>query len=176
TPSSKQKMSNRTDLLMRYRRWFVGVFQPCLFVCSLVVAWLLRFDFSLPFRFTLFFAFRLLVPFRFVLLSYFGLLTGWWKYVGIGDGIDILKAVGSGSALFWILMRFVFWATAFPRTIYVLEPVLTAGLLIAVRLLSRAIAESVSANIVSSKKVILLGAGSAAHTILREIRRPGSSF
>lgn len=161
---------------MRYRPWFVGVFQACLIVCSLVVAWLLRFDFSLPYRITLLSAIPLLVAVRLVMMAYFGLLHGWWKYVGIGDGIDILKAVGSGSALFWILMRFVFWATAFPRTIYVLEPVLTAGLLIAVRLLSRAIAESVSANIVSSKKVILLGAGSAAHTILREIRRPGSSL
>src|SRR5215510_6398755 len=161
---------------MRYRPWFVGVFQACLIVCSLVVAWLLRFDFSLPYRVTLLSAIPLLVVVRLAMMAYFGLLHGWWKYVGIGDGIDILKAVGSGSALFWILMRFVFWATAFPRTIYVLEPVLTAGLLIAVRLLSRAIAESVSANIVSSKKVILLGAGSAAHTILREIRRPGSSL
>jgi FlaA1/EpsC-like NDP-sugar epimerase len=161
---------------MRYRPWFVGIFQACLIVGSLVIAWLLRFDFSLPYRVILLSAIPFLVIIRLVTMAYFGLLHGWWRYVGIGDGIDILKAVGSGSVLFWILMRLVLGATAFPRTIYVLEPVLTAGSLIAVRLLSRAIVESVSANMMSGKRVILLGAGAAAHTILREIRRPDSSL
>src|SRR5215471_16033930 len=129
-------MTNRTDLLLRYRPWFVGAFQACLIVCSLVLAWLLRFDFSLPYRVTLLSAIPILVAIRLLTMAYFGLFHGWWKYVGIGDGIDILKAVGSGSVLFWILMRLVLGATAFPRTIYVLEPVLTAVSLIAIRLLS----------------------------------------
>lgn len=161
---------------MRFRPWFVGVFQACLIVCSLMIAWLLRFDFSLPYRPMLLSAIPILVIVRLTAMAYFGLLHGWWKYVGIGDGIDILKAVGTGSFLFWILMRFALKAPGFPRTIYILEPVLTAGLLMAVRLLSRSIAESVTANISQSKRVVLLGAGSAAHTILRELRQPGSSL
>jgi FlaA1/EpsC-like NDP-sugar epimerase len=161
-------------LMLRYRASFTGAFQACLIICSLVLAWLLRFDFSLPYRTILLFAIPVLVVVRLVTMAYFGLLRGWWKYVGIGDGIDILKAVAAGSVLFWILMRFLLRMTAFPRAIYILEAVLTAGLLAGVRLLSRAIAESVRENISSCKKVILIGAGSAAHSILREIRRPGS--
>jgi len=45
-----------------------------------------------------------------------------------------------------------------------------------VRVLSRLIAESVRENISLYKRVILIGAGSAAQTILREIRRPGSGY
>jgi FlaA1/EpsC-like NDP-sugar epimerase len=161
-------------LMLRYRTWFTGAFQACLIICSLVLAWLLRFDFRLPYRTILLSAIPVLVVIRLVTMAYFGLLRGWWKYVGIRDGIDILKAVAAGSVLFWILMRFLLRMTAFPRAIYILEAVLTAGLLAGVRLLSRAIAESVRENISSCKKVILIGAGSAAHTILREIRRPGS--
>jgi len=163
-------------LLLRRRPWFIGIFQAWLIVCSLVFAWLLRFDFTLPYRSVLLFAIPVLVLTRLGAMAYFGLLRGWWKYVGLRDGIDILKAVGTGSALFLIIMRFILKATAFPRTVYVLEALLTAGLLMGVRVLSRLIAESVRENISSYKKVILIGAGSAAHTILREIRRPGSGY
>lgn len=109
-------------------------------------------------------------------MAYFGLLRGWWRYVGIRDGFDILKAVGTGSILFWFTMRFILGTAAFPRTIYVLEALLTAVSLAGVRLLSRAIAESVRENISSCKRVILIGAGAAAHTIIREIRRPDSGY
>src|SRR6266436_9343657 len=159
-------------LMLQYRPWFTGAFQTCLIICSLVFAWLLRFAFTLPYRAILLPAIPVLVVVRLVAMAHFGLLRGWWKYVGIRDGIDILKAVAAGSVLFWILMRFLLRMTAFPRAIYILEAMLTAGLLASVRLLSRAIAESVRENISSSKRVILIGAGSAAHTILREIRRP----
>ena len=161
-------------LMLRYPPWFTGAFQACLIICSLFFAWLLRFDFTLPYRAVLLPAIPVLVVVRLVAMAYFGLLRGWWKYVGIRDGIDILKAVAAGSVLFWILMRFLFGVTAFPRAIYILEAVLTAGSLAGVRLISRAIAESVRENISPCKKVILIGAGSAANTILREIRQPGS--
>ncbi len=163
-------------LLLRYRPWFAGLFQACLIVCSLIIAWLLRFDLTIPYRSTLLFALPILVCVRLSTMAYFGLLRGWWRYVGIRDGADILKAVGVGSVVFWLVMRLALRATAFPRTIYVLEALLTAVSLAGVRLLSRAIAESVRENISSCKRVILIGAGSAAHTIIREIRRPDSSY
>jgi len=152
------------------------MFQAWLIACSIILAWLLRFDFTLPYRPILLSAIPILIFTRLTTIAYFGLLRGWWKYAGIRDGIDILKAVGTGSILFWVIMRFALRATAFPRTIYVLEALLTAGLLGGVRLLSRVVAESVRENISSCKRVILIGAGSAAHVILREIRRPGSPY
>jgi len=163
-------------VLLKYKPWFIGTFQACLIVCSLILAWLLRFDFTLPYRPILLSAIPILVFTRVATIAYFGLFRGWWKYAGIRDAIDILKAVGTGSILFWAIMRFALKVTAFPRTIYVLEALLTAGLLVGVRLLSRVVAESVRENITSCKRVILIGAGSAAHMILREIRRPGSGY
>lgn len=163
-------------LLLRYRPWFTATFQAWLIVCSLVLAWLLRFDFTLPDRPILFSAIPILVLSRLITMVYFGLLRGWWKYVGISDGIDILKAVGSGSALFWILVQFATGPAGFPRTIYILEPLFTAGLLASVRLFSRALAESVREDVSSCQRVILIGAGSAARTILREIHGPGSPY
>jgi FlaA1/EpsC-like NDP-sugar epimerase len=141
-----------------------------------MAAWLLRFDFTLPYRAVLLAALPILLLTRLAAVVYFGLLRGWWQYAGIRDGIEILKAVATGSVLFWIVMRFVLQMTAFPRTIYVLEAVLTTGMLVGVRLLSRVFAESVRKNISPCKRVILIGAGSAAQAILRELRRPGSEY
>jgi len=152
------------------------MFQGWLIICSLILAWLLRFDFTLPYRTILLRAIPILVFSRLVTIASFGLLRGWWKYAGIREGIDILKAVGTGSILFWVIMRLALREAGFPRTIYVLEALLTAGLLVGVRLLSRVVAESVRENISSCKRVLLIGAGSAAHVIIREIRRPGSPY
>src|ERR1700757_2988288 len=139
-------------LLMRYRPWFISMFQSCVIICSLVLAWLLRFDFTIPYRSVLILSIPILVITRLGAMAYFGLLRGWWRYVGIRDGLDILKAVGTGSVFFSVIMRFVLASTAFPRTIYVLEALITAVSLAGVRLLSRAIAESVRENISSCKR------------------------
>jgi FlaA1/EpsC-like NDP-sugar epimerase len=162
--------------LLKYRPWFIGTFQACLVLCSLFLAWLLRFDFSFPYRPVLLFAFPVLVLVRLGTMAYFGLFRGWWRYVGFKDSIDILKAVVTGSLLFCAIMRYISSATRFPRSIYVLEALLTAGLLVGVRLLSRVLAESVRENLSSCKRVILIGAGSAAQMILREIRRAESGY
>ena len=161
---------------MRRKLWFIGAFQAWLIICSLVLAWLLRFDFTLPHRSILLSAIPVLLFVRLAAMAYFGLLRGWWKYVGLRDGIDIVKAVGTGSVLFWVLMRLALGPDGFPRAIYVLETVLTAGLLVGVRLGFRLLAESVREDISSFKRAILIGAGCAAQTILREIRQPGGGY
>jgi len=142
----------------------------------LLFAWLLRFDFTLPYGTIFLSALPILVVIRVSAMACFGLHRGWWRYSGINDGMDILKAVAAGSVVFFLFVRQVFDMTGFPRTIYVLEALMTAGLLVSVRMFSRLFAESVRENIGYCKRVILIGAGAAAHTILREIRRPGSPY
>ena len=164
------------SLLLRYRHWVTGLFQAGLIVSALILAWLLRFDFSLPYRSILLPAIPILVLTRLAALSYFGLLRGWWKYTGIRDVFDIVEGVGLGSLLFWVVLHVALRNLGFPRTIYVLEALFTTGLLASVRLLSRALAESVREDISSCKRVILIGAGSAARTILREINGPRSAY
>jgi FlaA1/EpsC-like NDP-sugar epimerase len=162
-------------LMLRYKRWFLAVFQASLIVFSLVLAWLLRFDFTLPHRPILIAAIPVLVCVRLAAMAYFGLLHGCWQYVGLGDGIDVLKAVAAGSVLFWAIMRLAL-AADFPPTLYVLEAVLTAELLIGVRLFFRWFAESARESIPSSKRALLIGAGRAAQTILREMHQPGCGY
>ena len=165
-----------SGLLLGRRAWFTGFLQALLVVCSLFGAWLLRFDLTFPHRWTFLVAVPLLVAIRLPLFGYFGLFRGWWSYAGAKEGLDILKAVCTGSLAFWLVMRVVLGITLFPRSIYALEALLTAVLLVSVRLISRVFAESMRQDAAAARKVILIGAGFAAQTLLREIMREGSGM
>lgn len=161
--------------LLRKNSWFVGAFQAVMIFVSLVLSWFLMFNFTLPDRTMLLTAAAILVVVRMVAIARFGLLHGWWRYTGLSDALDVAKCVFSGSVLFYLVIRYVI-RMPFPRPIYVLEPLLTAGMLIGVRILSRVLAESVRQDLTAAKKVLLIGAGVGAQTVVREISRAGSEY
>src|ERR1041384_1156179 len=113
-------MTQRTpQFLLRHRPWVIAIAQAALVGCSLFSAWLLRFDFTVPYRSALLQGAIVLLLIRVPTMGYFGLLRGWWKYVGVRDGIDVLKAVVTGSLIFWVVVGYGLKNTGFPRTIYV---------------------------------------------------------
>lgn len=116
----------------------------------------------------------ILVVIRLVPIWRFGLLHGWWKYTGASDLLDIIGAVGTGSVVFVAVVHFLI--PGFPRPIYLLEPLLTVGLLSGVRVFSRCLAELMRENVVSAKRVLLVGAGRAAQILINELRRPESGY
>ena len=169
-------MIKYAQTLLHKHSWFVGIFQACVICFSLILAWLLRFDYTLPDRASLVLAAAILVTVRLAAIWRFGLLHGWWKYTGASDALDVCKAVAAGSAGFVLISRYVVHLQGFPRSIYLLEPLLTCGLLIGVRVFSRILAESVRQDLSSAKKVLLIGAGVAAQTMIRELKRRGSGY
>ena len=172
----KDRGAKLAGLILRYRSWFIASFQALLIFCALVLAWLLRFNFFLPDRLVLFSAAPVLIAIRLGAIARFGLLHGWWRYTDIDDAVAIFQATASGSAIFVFCMRFVLGVAAFPRTIYVLEPLLSMLFLGGVRVLSRILAESVHKDATPGKEVILIGAGAAAQMTIREIALPGSGY
>lgn len=170
------KIIKLAQSLLHRHFWFVALFQALLISFSLTLAWLLRFDFSLPYRKIFLVSLPVLVLIRLAAIARFGLLHGWWKYTGLSDALDISKAVILGSAAFIVTIHYGIGIKAFPRTIYVLEPLLTAGLLVGVRICSRVLAESVRQDRASSKKVLLVGAGIAAQTAVREMKRLNCAY
>jgi FlaA1/EpsC-like NDP-sugar epimerase len=165
-----------SKLLLKRRSWFTSAFQASLVVCSLFLAWLLRFDFSLPYPHQLLFALAILPLIRLAACAKFNLLHGWWQYSGVSDVWDIAKASVAGSVVFWLVMHIVPTGKGFPRTVYILEMILSGVFLGGVRLLSRVVAQSVRKDESGRTKVILIGAGFAAQTILREFSRSDSAF
>jgi len=121
----KDRGAKLAGFVLRYRSWFIASFQALLIFCALILAWLLRFNFFLPDRLVLFSAAPVLIAIRLGAIARFGLLHGWWRYTDIDDAVAIFQATASGSAIFVFCMRFVLGVAAFPRTIYVLEPLLS---------------------------------------------------
>jgi FlaA1/EpsC-like NDP-sugar epimerase len=171
-----RKPERASPALFRYRTLLIALCQALLVLCSVTLAWLLRFEFTFPHPRLLFAAAALLIVVRLVPIAYFGLLHGWWRYVGVRDAYSVIKAVAAGSVLFWILARYIFRTAAFPRSVIVLESIFTAMFLIGIRVASRTLAESAKKDLAGAKKVLLIGAGCAAQMILKEINRPRSGY
>jgi FlaA1/EpsC-like NDP-sugar epimerase len=165
------------QIILRRNAWFAAWFQGSLVLISLVLAWLLTFDFSLPHRQMLLTVAPVLVVIRLAVIARFGLLHGWWRYVSVEDVIELIKADLLGTAVFFLMIRYVFVITVFPVSVYVLEALLTATLLIGVRVLSRLLAESFRQDQAlarsTRKVVVVIGAGRAAEVVLRQLKQDG---
>ena len=163
-------------ILFNKRPVLIYAFQAALVTASLVLGWLLRFDFSLPYRRVLLSSGLLLIVVRLITLRVFNLNHGWWHLTSVSDAINILKAAAVGSVVFFAVNRYLFGAVAFPLSVYFLEAVLATCLLAGSRLGSRVLVESVRRDSSRSKRVIVVGAGFAAQMVIRELARPNSGY
>src|SRR6185437_2658001 len=100
------KIIKLAQSLLHRHFWFVALFQALLISFSLVLAWMLRFDFSLPYRRMLLVAIPVLVVIRLATIARFGLLHGWWKYTGLSDALDVSKATLLGSVAFMLVIHY----------------------------------------------------------------------
>jgi FlaA1/EpsC-like NDP-sugar epimerase len=112
---------------------------------------------------------------RLVVMPFFNLMHGWWRQTGIADGLDVMKAILTGSLGFFLIVRYGWGLKAFPSSVYVLEALITFMLLTGVRVLSRMMAESVRADS-ALKRLLLVGAGHAAQMIIREIQQAETGY
>jgi len=172
----REYLSRLPQFVFHRRPWFIVLFQAAVVSSALVLAWLLRFDFSLPYRRTLLLSGAALVVVRLLALRLFALNRGWWHFTSVSDAMNILKAVATGSLAFYVVNRFAIAGPGFPRSIYVLEAILTACLLGGARLASRILVESVRQDSASARRVLLVGAGFAAQMVIRELARPKSGY
>jgi len=164
------------QFVVHRRPLFIFVFQSVLVFNSLVLSWLLRFDFSLPYRRSLLLSGLLLVVVRLAALRFFNLNHGWWHFASVSDAMAILKAVATGSLVFYVLNRYAVAGPGFPRSIYVLEAILTASLLAGARLISRVLVESVRKDSPAARRVLLVGAGFAAQMVIRELAQSANGY
>ena len=162
-------------MLLRLRFWIILAFDTILFAASLIGAWLLRFEFTLPHRDVLFAALPILLLMRLAALGRFKLFRGYWRYTGISDIADIVRATALGSLGFLVIERWLLGIKAFPITIYCLEALLATAGLCGVRLFSRILVQSVRSvwRGRSEKTAIIVGAGDAAERLLNDLPRCG---
>jgi FlaA1/EpsC-like NDP-sugar epimerase len=164
---------NTSSMLVKQRFWAITLFHFLLIATSIVTAWLLRFDFRIPFPALLLGCVPVLILFRIAALARFNLLHGYWRHSGVTDVIDIGKAVALGSLAFFMTTRYVFRRYEFPLSIYILEAIITASGLAGARLCAMALKRRTagSTTVKHRRRVIVAGAGEAASLLIREMLR-----
>lgn len=162
--------------LLERRTWFIAIFEAALVIASFVVAWMLIHDFSVPGRRVLWLFVPPLVTLRLLTMARFGLLRGWWRYVGLDDVLDIIKSVAAGSLLMLPCLWLLSGKQVFPASVLILEALLTAVFLAGVRVFFRMLAESARETSTMSTRIALIGAGYTAQLIIREATRSGSTY
>lgn len=168
------------DVIIAYRRVLVVVIHVALWMTGLMVAILLRFDFELPGKFLTLYVPKLLavsVVVRILVHWRLGLFHGLWRYSSSRDLLSLIKAATLSSATIAALWAFAGTGT-FPRSIFVLDYAFSILIIGGLRFGIRTIHEvglrgaaPVSGSGQARRRIVVLGAGDAGETLMREIVR-----
>ncbi|HEY7257359.1 MAG TPA: nucleoside-diphosphate sugar epimerase/dehydratase [Solirubrobacterales bacterium] len=128
---------------------------------------------GLPHRYEVLFvqAVAFVVVGKLTVFAAFGLYQKWWRYVSGSDFLMIVRAVAAASAilvvLFTVLQPF---EDGLPRSVAIIDFMLTLLLITGARLAVRLIVERPShGHIVPKHEVLVIGAGSGGQMVVREL-------
>lgn len=152
-------------------------------VCAAGGAWLLaywlRFNLDIPTEFQNAAIVSLLwvLPLFATLFFFFGLYQGLWRFASIADLQHLLSAVFVGALLTSTVVS-IFKATLIPRSVLLLHPLLLAIIMGGARFAYRSWKEHrlYGPAKLRGQPVIIIGAGEAADSLLREIHRSGQWY
>ena len=160
-----------------YRRTVAYVLYMAVVVFAYATAFLLRFDFAWRPGYGLVIVLSLLplLAIRFALTNSFRLSTGRWRFIGARDVLRLAVATTAGSAVFGLVVWLIPFSPPVPRSIVVMEWVLTTTLTAALWTLYRTGYEQVRHQLSgfngSAKRVLIIGAGEAGNLLAREMLR-----
>jgi len=152
-------------------------------VCAAGGAWLLafwlRFNFDTPAEFQGVAVGALLwvLPLFAALFFFFGLYQGLWRFASIADLQHLLSAVFVGALLTTTVVA-IFKVPLIPRSVLVLHPLLLAVIMGGTRFAYRSWKEHrlYGPAKLRGQPVLIIGAGEAADSLLREIHRSGQWY
>lgn len=161
------------DFILRHRVVIITVLQCHVVLASYTLALFLRFDFQIPENYVSIFwkTLPLLLAIRLLAYDFYKLNSGWWSYASMYDLLNIVKAVGAGSLLFLITIVFIYGTIGYPRSVFIIEPILNfifiGGLRFGVRWIKE---ESSKPSPMQATRILIAGAGQAGAMLLKEIR------
>ena len=174
-------MRSRNLAIRRYQLW-----QMAGDAALVAVAWFLAFQLrfidgagDLPNRYEelLVYSVGFVVIGKVAVFYAFGLYQKWWRFIGSRDMLRILQAVAVASLL--LVLAFVLlqpFSTPLPRSVAVMDFLLTAMLISGSRLVTRLIKERPDrgSRIPRGREVLVVGAGQGGQMVVRELRlNPG---
>jgi len=161
------------NLFLMEKKRLAEVLIDCVLIAlSFTVAFAIRFD-GLPSAYMGIIAQSLpiLIPIKLVVFFYFGLYRGLWRYIGIQDLMNIVKAVTVSTILSVVVMTMFFRFEGYSRAVFLIDWMVLLLSVSGVRLAIRVIKEFLESWVqASGKRLLIMGAGDAGEIALREIR------
>ncbi|HEX4951637.1 MAG TPA: nucleoside-diphosphate sugar epimerase/dehydratase [Blastocatellia bacterium] len=165
---------------LKYRTILIVISQAILLVLAYLCSFLLRFDFRLQgvaeYSRVISQTLPLLLVLKLAVFYYFGLFSGWWKYAGMSDLLDIIKAALVSSPLLYLAVYFIWGVTGYPRSTFLIDMLLTVVFIGGARFLVRAYSEQARSSAIGVNTLVV-GAGRAGNMIVRELKtNPGLGY
>ncbi|MBA2123515.1 hypothetical protein B9J78_00995 [bacterium Unc6] len=169
------------NLINSYRRILIIILHLGIIVLAYFAAFYLRFDFNFPkeyFQTVIPKTLPLLILIKLLFFYFFGLYSGLWRYVSTHDLWKIFLANALSSVAFFGAVVFYHGLLGFPRSVVIIDFILCFGFVSGVRFFTRLIRERTKIDFIQKKKkVLIVGAGDAGVSILREcINNPKIDF
>ena len=155
----------------RLRPWVSVATHAALVVFAYLAAFALRFDSDLtPFRLWQFAStLPLLIPVRLAVFWQWGIFRLYWRHVGLRDLFGLQSAVTLSSLLFVVALFFTGMLPGMPRSVFIIDWVLTIFFCGGVMFANRYIGEMRPRyEPATGRRTLLVGAGSGAEQLLRQ--------
>jgi FlaA1/EpsC-like NDP-sugar epimerase len=178
TSSFESKSAGRFSSFLEYRLLVIVISQAVLICASYYLSFVLRLDsaFDDSVRPLFWDTLPLVITVKLIMFERFGLLRGWWRYVGMSDLLNITLAAGLSSVLLFGTIEVVWPILGYPRSVIPIDMVLTIMMVGGARVLVRAYAEREQRSEVQ-KRTLIVGAGYAGTAIVRELKlNPGLEY
>ena len=162
---------NIKNTVINLRRPLIVLFHLCLILVAYIFAFYLRFEFKIsPEDFKVMIrTLPLLILIKLLFFYFFGLYSGLWRYVSIGDLWKIFLANAVSSVTFFSAVVFYHGLFGFPRSVIIIDFILCLGFVSGVRFFARLIRETAKIDLFQKRrKAIIIGAGDAGVLTLKE--------
>jgi FlaA1/EpsC-like NDP-sugar epimerase len=174
TPELQQQAIDRGELnsaFLRYRTWLIIVSQVVLTLSCYYCSFGLRLDWPLHQADDLIFwrTLPLILIIKLLIFQRFGLLRGWWRYVGMSDVLNIVEAAGLSAALIYTVIVLGLKVTGYPRSVVFIDMTLSIIFIGGARFVVRAYTER-ARRYDGQKNTLIVGAGQAGRTIAQQLR------
>ncbi len=171
--------------VLRKNIWILLLIDSFIILSSLITSYLLIYDFLIPDSvYPNFYYFLIVLIFSKISANIiFKVYSGLWRYTSVNDLINIIKASSAGTVLSAALSLMVLGVFAVPRSIFIIDFILSSVGFIstraAVRIYSNRLSskknKSTQVNNKNKTRILLLGAGWSAEKIVRDILENPSS-
>jgi FlaA1/EpsC-like NDP-sugar epimerase len=164
--------------LSRHRRWIALAIHSALITLAFLISFALRFDFELPPDATRVFwaTLPVLLVVRLAIFARVGLFRMFWRHASLRDLVDLQAAVTLGSLVFAFALFVIGRLEGMPRSVLILDWVLTIFLCGGVRFAARYTSEvRPRFQALTGRRTLLIGSGPGAEALLRRAQQEPDS-